>query len=108
MAKKYRKKKRDPELKKNGISSRSYIKVLKEAILINLEPDMLFIQDNSLIYTAKRVKFELLLYSPDLNPQENLWFPLKAKLNELRPDLLARKGDPEAIEAEIAEWLPRA
>ncbi|KAF2136084.1 uncharacterized protein K452DRAFT_210298, partial [Aplosporella prunicola CBS 121167] len=57
--------------------------------------DMQFVHNNSSIHTAKRVKawladrgisrFELPPYSPDLNPQENLWFSLKAKLNKMRP-----------------------
>lgn len=47
-------------------------------------------------------------YSPDLNPDEYLWFPLKAKLFKLAPHVELMNGNEDAIEAELRYWLPIA
>jgi hypothetical protein len=41
-------------------------------------------------------------YSPDLNPIENLWALLKAKIYELRPDLLHMPNNDETKDILVA------
>ena len=72
----------DKDAKRGGITAKVYIKVLRKYLLIILEHDSIFMQDNALIHTAYKVTefFEemgikviaWLLYSLDLNPIENL------------------------------------
>ena len=74
--------KRDPNSNKSGYSFNSYLVVLRDQISQVYESSRIFIQDNVLIYTIKKVKkwfedeeVELLkwsLYSPDLNSIEHL------------------------------------
>lgn len=64
--------------------------------------------DNAPVYTAYIVRdqlgeqeFEFIAqppYSPDLNPIENLWALLKAKIYELRPELLTAPDNDETLE----------
>jgi len=72
----------DKDAKRGGITAKVYIKVLRKYLLIILEHDSIFMQDNALIHTAYKVTefFEEMgikviawpLYSLDLNPIENL------------------------------------
>lgn len=109
---------RDPTSKRNGYTARSYLKVMEYAIPKCLTKTMWFLQDNAPIHKAKiiqdflnrkRVKIlEHPPYSPDLNPDEYLWFPLKAKLQELAPHIELMNGNEDTIEAELRHWLPIA
>ena len=109
---------RDPTSKKNGYSAKSYLKVLDYAVPYCIRKKMWFLQDNASIHTAKiitsflqnkRVKvLDHPPYSPDLNPDEYLWFPLKAKLQEIAPDIELMNGNEDKIEAELRYWLPIA
>lgn len=88
---------RDEELKKNGYLARSYIEVLDKMIPTIWELGIIFMQDNASIHGAKIVKkwfeeygipvMDWPPYSPDLNPIEYMWFPLKHGVYEVRPDI---------------------
>ena len=72
----------DENAKRGGITTKVYIKVLREYLPIILEHNSIFMQDNALIYTAYKVteffeeiRIEVIAwlpYSLDLNPIENL------------------------------------
>jgi hypothetical protein len=47
---------RDFESKKHGYSTNSYLALLKDLVVPNYTNDLIFMQDNALIYTAKKVK----------------------------------------------------
>jgi hypothetical protein len=47
---------RDFELKKHKYSANSYLALLKNLVIPNYTNDLIFMQDNTLIYTAKTVK----------------------------------------------------
>jgi len=46
---------RDFESKKNGYSANSYLALLEDLVLLNYTNDLIFMQDNALIYTARKV-----------------------------------------------------
>ena len=45
---------RDFESKKHGYSANSYLALLEDLVIPNYTNDLIFIQDNALIYTAKK------------------------------------------------------
>ena len=47
---------RDFESKKNRYSTNSYLALLEELVVPNYTDDLIFMQDNALIYTANKVK----------------------------------------------------
>lgn len=49
-----------------------------------------------------------LLYSPDLNPIENLWFELKHLINVIDPELCYMTGDNEELMDWFASVIKRA
>lgn len=87
----------DPESARGGVTSQ-VIHDLYEAWLPELvQPGDIFMHDNAPVHTA-RIIMKLLEelhinvmiwppYSPDLNPIENLWAIMKAKIYELYPEL---------------------
>ena len=95
----------DPNSKKGGITAKRYIEVLKEYLPTILEPDSIFMHDNAPIHNAHIVhnwlqeeEIELMewpLYSPDLNPIENLWKLLKAEIIRAHPEFISMgNGEP--------------
>ncbi|KIN03214.1 hypothetical protein OIDMADRAFT_18547 [Oidiodendron maius Zn] len=88
----------DPVSARGGVSARRYIEVLKEYIPTILETDTFFMHDNTRVYTAILVQewfaerdinvMDHPPFSPDINPIENLWKILKAKIIELYPELI--------------------
>ena len=78
---------------RGGATARRYIEVIEEHLLSALENDTLYMQDNSQIHRAIIVQdwfaerdidvLDWRPYSPDMNPIENLWNLLKAKIIEL-------------------------
>jgi hypothetical protein len=93
----------DPNSARGGVTARRYIEVLKEHLPTILNFDSIFMQDNASIHTAYLVRdwflemgIELVdhpPYSPDLNPIENLWKLLKAKIIELYPELITMRDN---------------
>jgi transposase len=105
---------RDFESKKHGYSATSYIEILEEIVRIIYEPGMVFMQDNVPIHKAKKsidwfnensvILMDWLPYSPDLNPIENLWIPLKEGVYKVNPDI---EETPRG-EEQVAEVLWKA
>ncbi|EED20802.1 transposable element tc1 transposase, putative [Talaromyces stipitatus ATCC 10500] len=97
----------DFESKKQGYSSVSYIQILEEMVPTIWEPGLIFMQDNAPIHISKKSRawftdnavklLEWPPYSPDLNPIENLWFPLKAGVYVVNPDIELATGGVDKI-----------
>jgi hypothetical protein len=88
---------RDPNTKRNGYSSWSYQKVLKDGLLPYYEPGDIFQQDNAKIHMSNATKkwfeskgiwvIEWPAHSPDSNPIEHVWALLKRELYRRFPNL---------------------
>ncbi|KAJ5642736.1 hypothetical protein N7490_006736, partial [Penicillium lividum] len=99
----------DPNSERGGVN-RFVIEELYRRILPTLisNEDGIFQQDNAPTHTAHVVRDALRdmcievmdwpPHSPDLNPIENLWALLKAKIYELRPDLIHMRNNDETKE----------
>jgi len=93
----------DPDAPLRRVTAKRYIEVLTEYLPTILDFDSIFMQDNASIYIARLVRnwFEEMAiqlvdwppYSPDMNPIENLWKMLKAKIIELHPELIFMKDN---------------
>jgi transposase len=104
---------RDFDSKKNRYSSKSYLKVIEEILPTIYEPGLHFMQDNAPIHTSNELKawfadngVKLLdwpPYSPDLNPIENLWFPLKEGVYIVDPDIENTPGGEDMVSNILAQ-----
>ena len=107
---------RDLEAPRGDYSARNYIKVLEQELPRMYSPEYTFQQDNAPIHTANAIRewlqgegirvLDWPPYSPDLNPQEHLWWHLKAGVYQVKPNIedLTREQGIEALE----EALPIA
>jgi len=94
----------DPDSPRGGINRWVILELYQRVLptLMNGIEGAIFQQDNAPVHTAHVVRdwlaeqeFEVMAwppYSPDLNPIENLWALLKAKIYELHPEI---KGMPD-------------
>lgn len=100
----------DPESPRGGVNSR-VIRDLYQRILPTLfhgSTDAIFMHDNAPTHTAFIVRetlegmhIEIMdwpPHSPDLNPIENLWGLLKAKIYKLHPELLDMPNNDHTLE----------
>ncbi len=111
----------DPNAARGGVTARTYLKLLQEQLpaLYDVEGTIAtstFMHDNTPIHSADAVQewlqaspytvMEWLPYSPDLNPIEHCWGPLKENVYRLAPNIVHLT----AAEAErrLTEVLPVA
>ena len=106
---------RDFESKKHGYTADLYIQVLEYRLLEYYYDELIFMQDNAPIHTAKKVKewFEengidttdWPLYSPDFNPIEYAWWELKKRVQKMFPKVMNAKGELEEDKKALKEAL---
>ena len=108
---------RDGESGGGGYSAESYLTVLRDQMDKVYENDLIFMQDNAPIHTARKVKQWLQEreispltwppYSPDLNPIENLWFTLKEHVYKVNPHIEQVTG-PQTVRTAMERILLEA
>ncbi len=109
---------RNFESKKNSYSARFYIHVLDDNLPRIYQLDLIFMQDNAPIHTAKAMALwfhensinvmEWPPYSPDMNPIEYLWFLLKEHVYKVSPHINDVPGDEDKIKKILFDALYKA
>ena len=109
---------RDFEAKKMGYSANSYLELLNDNLLGIWEPSLIFMQDNALIHTAKKVKkwfdengitiIDWPPYSPNLNPIEHVWYVLKQLVYQVNPDIDSVTGSDDKVREVLCKALEEA
>lgn len=101
---------RSPNNGKNRFVIEDLYRRILPILMVN--EDGIFQQDNAPTHTAHVVRnalndmgievMEWPPHSPDLNPIENLWALLKAKIYELRPDLIHMRNNDDTKDILVA------
>ena len=99
--------KRDLVSKKMSYFVESYIRIFNDNLLEIYESDLIFMQDNVLIHTARKVRkwfeendiivMKWSLYSLDLNSIEHLWFKFKELVYQNNSHIENIKNDENII-----------
>ncbi|KAJ5654775.1 hypothetical protein N7490_001778 [Penicillium lividum] len=104
----------DPDSPRGGVNRWVILELYQRVLptLLNGVDGAIFQQDNASVHTAHVVRdwladqdFEIMAwppYSPDLNPIENLWSLLKAKIYELHPEIRGMPDNDETLEFVIS------
>lgn len=107
------------------MNQHKYVEILREELPTfaqevrkSLAKEPIFQQDNARYHTTPLVKdcfkklqvkvMEFPPYSPDLNPIEQVWVMLKARLHTLYPDINSWKGSPETVQKRMREAIKEA
>ena len=106
---------RDEDSPRGGVSAKVYEALLTEELPTLLDDATIFMHDNAPIHKAERVaqyfednSIQVLdwpPYSPDLNPIEHCWFPLKKAVHAAEFDTLRGEG---GVRETLARILPHA
>lgn len=100
----------DPDSPRGGVNRFIILELYQRVLptLMNGVEDAIFQQDNAPVHTAHVVRdwladqeFQVMNwppYSPDLNPIENLWALLKAKIYELHPEIRGMPDNEETLQ----------
>lgn len=103
----------DEKSKRGGVTSRMYLDILEQGLPTIMGGNLVFMRDNAPIHGARIIKLWLTdmafnvmewpPYSPDLNPIEYSWFPLKEKVHKLHPHLENMSGGNDKVKDALAK-----
>ena len=108
----------DPQAPRGGVTARVYKGMLESELPTLLDADSIFMQDNAPIHNARIVKefledlavnvMDWPPYSPDLNPIEHCWFPLKNNMHTVQAGVLLNATGRDGIRSALGQVLPVA